>query len=186
MKLVPIFIAPDSEDGLWSILLEGALLSEFEKFFDTVHDIEWLHCFFDRNKTDLHSGFFGSISIGEAVSRTLDEAEEMEDSLYNYSEQGFRGDRESLQHVFKPLNNYEYTITRHQKSKARIGKGWLRLYAIRLAVNCYLVTGGAIKLTLEMKREHLQTELRKLAQAKQFLRSNGIDFPEDLNNYQDE
>jgi hypothetical protein len=31
------------------------------------------------------------------------------------------------------LNNFEYAITVHQKSKARIRKGWLRLYAIRLA-----------------------------------------------------
>jgi len=43
-----------------------------------------------------------------------------------------------------------------------------------------------MKLTLEMKRNHLQNELKKLEQAKQFLRSNGIDYPEDLNNYKDE
>jgi hypothetical protein len=186
MKLVPIFVSDDSEDGLWSIQLEGESQSEFEKFFDLVNDIEWLHNFFDQNKADLHGGFFGSITAEVAVSQTLNEAGEMEDSLYDYSEQGFRRSHNNLQHLFKPLNNFEYTITTHQKSKARIRKGWLRLYAIRLAENCYLITGGAIKLTLEMKREHLQNELRKLEQAKQFLRSNGIDYPEDLNNYKDE
>ena len=121
--------------------------------------------------------------MGVAVSRTLIEAEEMEDALYDLSEEGGNG---ALQHVFKPLNNFEYAIVTHQKSKARIKKGWLRLYAIRLAANCYLVTGGAIKLTLEMKRGHLQSELRKLELVKRFLRSNGIDFPEDLNSYKDE
>lgn len=186
MKLVPIFVAKDSEDGLWSIQLDGESQSEFEKFFDMVNDIEWLHNFFDQNKGDLHGGFFGSITIGVAVSRTLNEAEEMENSLYNFSERGFSAGDDSLQHYFKPLNNFEYIITTHQKSKARIRKGWLRLYAIRLAANCYLITGGAIKLTLEMKRDHLQNELKKLEQAKQFLRSNGIDYPEDLNNYKDE
>jgi hypothetical protein len=84
------------------------------------------------------------------------------------------------------LNNFEYAIASLQKSKARIRKGWLRLYAIRLAENCYLVTGGAIKLTQDMKRAHLQDELKKLELAKQFLRDNGIDFPEDLNSYRDE
>jgi len=181
MKLVPIFVSEDSEEGLWSIQLDGETQSEFEKFFDLINDIEWLHNFFDQNKADLHGGFFGSITIGVAVSRTLDEAEEMEDSLYNYSEQGFEGSDNNLQHLFKPLNNFEYTITGHQKSKARIKKGWLRLYAIRLAKNCYLVTGGGIKLTPDMKRQHLQYELRKLETAKQFLRNNGIDYPEDLN-----
>jgi hypothetical protein len=89
-------------------------------------------------------------------------------------------------HLFKPLNNFEYAITAYQKSKARIRKGWLRLYAIRLAENCYLVTGGAINLTLDMKRAHLQNELNRLEQAKLFLRSNGIAYPEDLNTYKDE
>jgi hypothetical protein len=186
MKLVPIFVAQDSEDGLWSIQLDGESQSEFERYFDLVNDIEWLHNFFEQNKADLHSGFFGSITIELAVSRALDEAEEMENALYDYSEKGFFGGDNNLQHLFKPLNNFEYTITTHQKSKARMRKGWLRLYAIRLAENCYLVTGGAIKLTADMKRDHLQIELKKLEQTRQFLRSNGIDYSEDLNNYKDE
>jgi hypothetical protein len=110
----------------------------------------------------------------------------MENSLYDFSEQGFQGTETTLQHLFKPLNNFEYAISRHQKSKARVKKGWLRLYAIRLAENCFLVTGGAIKLTPDMKRGHLEYELKKLEQAKQFLRTNGIDFPEDLNDNKNE
>jgi len=186
MKLVSIFVSDDAEDGLWSILFDDESKSEFEKFFDLVNDIEWLHNFFDQNNADLYGGFFGSITMGVAVSRTLDEAEEMENALYDYSERGFEGNDGNLQHLFKPLNNFEYTISTHQKSKARVRKGWLRLYAIRLAENCYLVTGGAIKLTQDMKRDHLQYELNKLEQTKQFLRDTGIDYPEDLNNYKDE
>jgi hypothetical protein len=91
-----------------------------------------------------------------------------------------------LQHLFKPLNNFEYAISIHQKSKGRVRKGWLRLYAIRLAANCYMVTGGAIKLTADMKRSHLEYELKKSEQTKQFLRTNGIDYPEDLNSNKDE
>jgi hypothetical protein len=186
MNLVPIFVAKNSDDGLWSIQLESESQSEFERFFDHVNDAQWLYDFFDQNKIDLHGGFFGSLSLGSAVTRTLEEAEEMENLLYDFSEQGFEGTEGSLQHLFKPLNNFEYAISLHQKSKARIRKGWLRLYAIRLAENCYLVTGGAIKLTADMKRGHLEHELKKLEQAKQFLRTNGIDYPEDLNSYKDE
>ena len=186
MKIVPIFVPDNSEEGLWSIHVGGEPQNEFEKFFDVMNDIEWLHNFFEQNKADLHGGFFGSISIGLAVSRTLEEVEEMENSLYDYSEQGFKGRDSNLQHFFKPLNNFEYSITAHQKSNARIRKGWLRLYAIRLAENCYLVTGGAIKLTLDMKRAHLQNELKKLEQAKVLLDSNGIAYPEDLNTFKDE
>jgi hypothetical protein len=47
--------------------------------------------------------------------------------------------------------------------------GWLRLYAIRLEANCYLVTGRSIKLTCHMKRPHLQREITKLDLAKRLL-----------------
>jgi hypothetical protein len=89
MKLVPIFVRDDSEDGLWSIHLDGEPQNEFDKFFDETNDIERLHNFIEQNKADLDGGFFGSIATGEAVLRTLDEVEEMENSLYDYSEQGF-------------------------------------------------------------------------------------------------
>ena len=186
MKLVRIFVSDDSEEGLWSIHLDDEQQNEFEKFFDLINDVEWIYNFFEKNKVDLGSGFFGKISVSQAVERTLDEIEEMESILYDYAEQGFSRSEHNLQHLFKPLNNFEYTISIHQKSKARIKKGWLRLYAIRLSSNCYLVTGGAIKLTQDMKRKHLQDELKKLNQTKTYLRNNGIEYPEDLNTYQDE
>ena len=99
MKILPIFVTENSEDGLWAIQLDGELRSEFDRFFNWVNDAELLYNFFDQNQTDLHGGFFGNISIEDSVSRTLEEAGEMEDTLYEYSELGF-GDRNSnLQHL---------------------------------------------------------------------------------------
>lgn len=63
---------------------------------------------------------------------------------------------------------------------------WLRLYGIRLSSNCYLITGGAIKLTKDMRRPYLENELKKLELAKRFLRNNGINYPEDLNFFENE
>lgn len=62
-------------------------------------------------------------------------------------------------------------------------QGWLRLYAIRLGENCYIITGGAIKLTHHMRRDHLQAELKKLKLVQTFLQNNDINYPEDLNIY---
>ncbi len=106
MKLVRIFVADDSEDGLWSIQLNGESQNEFEKFFDLTNDVEWLYNFFEDNKVDLGSGFFGKITTGQAVLRTLEEIEEMESILYDYAEQGFSESEHNLQHLFKPLNNF--------------------------------------------------------------------------------
>ncbi|MFI5192401.1 MAG: hypothetical protein ACHQD7_00020 [Chitinophagales bacterium] len=61
--------------------------------------------------------------------------------------------------------------------------GYSADYAVRLAKNCYVVTGGAIKLTLDMKRNHLKKEPRKLEQTSGFLRDNDINYPEDLSIY---
>lgn len=186
MKVVRIFVSDNSADGIWSIHFPHETQNEFDKFFDSMNNPEWVHDFFEKNNVELSNGFFGNISIGEAVIITLEEAQEMEYALYQYAKQGFDDGYNKLQYFFKPLNNFEYIITLHQKSKLRIHKGWLRLYAIRLRENCYLVTGGAVKLTKDMKTEHLQTELKKLTQVIIFLRDNGIDYPEDLNTYKDE
>lgn len=52
---------------------------------------------------------------------------------------------------------------------------WLRIYAIRLEANVYVVTGGAIKLThLMQDKEHTAMELDKLNRCKAFLKANGV------------
>jgi hypothetical protein len=184
MKINPIFVAGNSEDGngIWAIHLNGKSKNEFDSFFECVNNAEWLYNFFDKNIDDLTDGFFGDITISQAVLLTLKEAKEMKDVLYEFCTEGFLANNANLQHLFKSLNNFEYCINNHQKSKYRIGRsGWLRLYAIRLAKNCYVVTGGAIKLSRDMKRDHLQQELKKLELTKSFLRNNGVDYPEDLN-----
>lgn len=74
---------------------------------------------------------------------------------------------------FRPLYNNEY-----QQKQLSLRKGrerLLRLYAIRIDVNCFVITGGAIKLTRSMQdRWHTKLELVKLERAKAFLTDNGI------------
>ena len=58
----------------------------------------------------------------------------------------------------------------------RVGHAsWLRVYAIRLEKNVFVITGGAIKLTHTMQdRLHTQEELNKLNQCRQYLLDNGV------------
>lgn len=52
---------------------------------------------------------------------------------------------------------------------------WLRVYAIRVEKNVFIVTGGAIKLTPAMQdRPHTQLELDKMNKCRDFLKANGI------------
>ena len=58
-------------------------------------------------------------------------------------------------------------------------KSWIRIYAIRIDMNLFLVTGGAIKLTRTMNdREHLKQELDKLTKVRSYLLAN--DYDEDI------
>src|SRR5688500_5011339 len=113
MEMVRIFVG-EREEGLWSVKMLDQLQDEFRLFFSRVNDRKWLYDFFDRNKSDLYGGFYRGISIDDAVIKTLDELEEMEDMLYYYAEQGFKDKSSTLQHLFRPLNNYEYFISVHQ------------------------------------------------------------------------
>jgi hypothetical protein len=61
------------------------------------------------------------------------------------------------------------------KAKGDRHRSWLRIYAIRVDVDLYIVTGGAIKLTATMReREHTQKELQKIDRCRNYLREQGI------------
>lgn len=154
---------------------------EFERIFDNWTDVEYLSNFFNEHNKDLQSGFYGKIRIEQAIERTIQEAEELEEIILEISESGKTNDYKALQTLFKPLDNNEYTLKDHQQSKAYGSehKSWLRIYAIRIAKNTYVITGGAIKLTETMNdRVHLKEELKNLESVKEYLIDNGL-FDED-------
>ncbi len=153
---------------------------EFNRLFTNWQDPEYLEGFFNKYKEDLQRPFYNRISIEEAIQKTIDEAYEFEQKILSVAEKGKESISESLQTLFKPLYNREneiYPIPKYQKSKVYGSnyKSWLRIYALRLEENVFIITGGAIKLTKTMnEREHLKKELIKLDKVKSFLISEGI------------
>ncbi len=153
--------------------------NEFNRLFNNWQDPEYLEDFFNKHKQDLQKEFFNNISVEDAILKTIDDAYEFQQKILSISENGKEDIFQSLQTLFKPLNNNEkeiFPIPDYQKSKAYGSqKSWLRMYAIRLEENVFIITGGAIKLTKTMnEREHLKKELKKLKEVKQFLISEGI------------
>jgi hypothetical protein len=113
-----------------------------------------LEDFFENHQNDL--AFFG-LTVETAVEETINEANFLDKLLWDISESNFR----TLDAIFRPLNDLEFreVILSKQKAKRR----WLRLYAVKIEPNYYVITGGSIKLTHTMKeREHTQNELSKL------------------------
>lgn len=144
---------------------------EFTRLFRDWQDPEYLFRFFSENAADLQSGFFGTVSLQEAVRRTRDEARALERKLLELAGSSFK----NLDHLFIPLQPTEPDDLARSKARGFSKKSWLRIYAIRLEPNAYVVTGGAIKLTRAMQdREHTRHELGMLNRCRDFLREQGI------------
>ena len=82
----------------------------------------------------------------------------------------------ALQQLFsQSLSNSRTSEMLLGKEKARIKErpqhaSWLRIYTIKLEPGCYIITGGAIKLTRTMQeREHTLAELNKMELVRNFL-----------------
>ncbi|PRY09818.1 hypothetical protein CLV24_11722 [Pontibacter ummariensis] len=181
MELVPIFADP--KPSIFAVLFDEEgdeteeNVDEFRKAFSLWGDVEYLERFFEENRLDLESGFYGNMTVSEAVEVTLEEAQALEDKLYELAENRQFDGSDNLEAIFRSLDNNDYKTTSLQRSKAYGGrrKSWLRIYAIRIAPNLFVITGGAIKLTLQMgERAHTRKELMKLDRVRYFLKEEGL------------
>ena len=176
MELVRIF--PTKGDGLFSVHFFDQPQDEFRSLFEFWSDPELLEDFFEQNRADLAQDRYQHPSVDDAVFWTIEESKILQNVLYERALQGQEDLHNTLQTLFKPLEPKDSRSLFYQRNKvySRRHKGWLRIYAIRLNSNTFLVTGGAIKLTQRMEeRTHTQSELVKLENVKQFLKRNGID-----------
>ena len=162
------------EDGrLWAVRYEEESRNCFEKLFSNWYDMNWLKSFFQENLADL-SSFFHITDVYEAVMETIGEARRLECLMLDIAPEA------NLDLLFKHLENSRFSEISLGKEKA-YGDGsfrhpsWLRIYAIKIEAGVYLVTGGAIKLTHEMReRSHTLAELAKMEQVRNYLLDTGI------------
>lgn len=168
MKIIPIF-----GKNLFAIQYTGETQDEFAKMFDLWQDPEYLEEFFEKHKLDLINSFWGIVSIEDAIIKTFEYAQEFEKKLYELSKQNETNQLRGLDEIFKPLSDSKAPIFPFDKSKAKAT--WLRLYALKIENNIYVITGGAIKLTRTMnEREHTAKELSKIDKTRRFLIEEGI------------
>ncbi len=170
------------EDSLYSVKYEGDEFSEFVRIFDNWTNASFIFDFFTNHSHDLYSPVWNGISVTEAVIRTRNEAIAFEEKLLEVAQLGKMVLTDGLSSLFSPLVNGMFEpILEKDKAKAN-RRSWLRIYAIRIDVNLFLVSGGAIKLTRTMnEREHLKIELQKMDATRKYVKANG----EDIYNYCD-
>jgi len=162
---------------LYAIQYSGEIQDEYHRLFDLWSNAEYLFDFFSKHAHDLK---YYSIVPTDAALETYELAERMETSIEKACIHGTRDVGQSLQTLFKPLSNHETSInSEHQKTKAK--RKWLRLYAVRIGPNCFVITGGSIKLTKKMdERAHTKKELGKIDRVIDFLKEEGLYDPTDF------
>ncbi len=162
MKVVGTFVP-----GLFAFKFEGQTKDELERLFDDWANPVFLEEFFENEKLDL---IYHNTNVEAAVFRTMDEALGLEGKLLTIAEQPFP---DGISSFFKNLENNRIKPRINEKQKGRYR--WLRIYALRIDRDLFVVTGGAIKLHLEMKdRDHTKEELIKLELCRNYLHKQGI------------
>ncbi len=161
----------EGKDHLWAVRDIAKPKNELALLFDTWNDMEYLMQFFIDNFRDLKE-MFHIERISDAIEDTLDDAEQLERLILDIPF------TDNLDELFKPLGTMDMSVRELTREKARnwdrIGHAsWLRIYAIRLEENVFVITGGAIKLTRTMQeRPHTQEQLDKLNRCRQYLITN--------------
>ncbi len=156
-------------ESLYAVKWHQADCHELQRIFDDWNDVEYLYAFFKEHKSDLQGGFYME-DIPDAIRKTRKEAKAFKRQLFDFA-QGTQGNGTFLSDLFKPLSKKDLLSDGYERDKAYgpANSSWLRLYAIRININVYVVTGGAIKLTKKMDRPHLEKELEKLDITKDYL-----------------
>lgn len=163
MKIVSTFAVVN--ESLYSVKYEHEKLHELSRLFSLWNDAEYLDNFFHENQNDLQRPFWGGITQTNAILKTRKDAKLLEKKLTQVALTGKTDKNETLSSLFKPLYKDPLKLEPYEKNKAYglVTPSWLRVYAIRIDLNLFVVSGGTIKLTEDMnEREHLLLELKKL------------------------
>lgn len=120
------------------------------------------------------SSYFKITNINQAIEDTIEDSDRLQGIIMDISPDA------NLDEIFHPLENFRTSDILLGKEKARLKRverhsSWLRIYAIKLSVGVYVITGGAIKLTLKMEdREHTKLELVKMEKVRSFLLNENV------------
>ena len=156
---------------LWAVVYPEDDVDVLTKTFREWMDLDYLESFFSKNNDDL-SAYFHITDVDTAIYDTLDDAYELRCMIMYISPDA------NLNALFKHLENSRIAemVLGREKAKGVWHRhdSWLRLYALKVDNDSYLITGGAIKLTRTMgEREHTLRELARMEQVRNFLIGQG-------------
>lgn len=160
MRIVCIFTGQ-----LFAFHYENEVDNELHRLLNQWTDTAYLYQFVTQHKSDVSQ----KVSVPQLIEQLINNVNDIEDALNEISTDPERG----LDEFFKPLDNQEYHIVELSKQKGR--KNYLRLYAVRIDKNCFVITGGTIKFHhLNKERHHTREEMKKIDQCRNYLNANSV------------
>ena len=129
--------------------------NEYDRLLSLWNDEEYVYNFLKENREDIPKDI-------------TEDAEKIDEILINIG-----AEDKTFSCFFRPLHNLETGVRVLSLQKGR--QSYLRIYAIKIDEDIFVITEGAIKLHhLMEEREHTKAELRKLHDAWEYLNENGV------------
>ncbi len=183
MEIVSIY-----PDYLFAVRFDDKDHNEYDASFSLWRDLDYLVDFFDENKTLIDTEFWHN-AVSSTVSEDLaqavvDESFDFERHIKVIAVNTANGETPDFDDFFKELGGQYKFLREHvpHKSYGTASPTMLRLYAIRVSANCYVVVHGGIKLTKQIQdTPKLAKELfSKIDNVLRFFKANGIIDTEDF------
>lgn len=184
MEIISIY--PGS---LFAVKFDDKDQNEYEAAFSLWQDLDYLVDYFDKYKSiikaDFWKEFLPSFDSEDLALSIAKESIDLEEFISQIAENTGKGIIPDFDHFFKELGGSNYCHLHEyvpQKAYGTNSPSMLRIYAIRLDANCYIVVYGGIKLTKAIKDTPiLNKELfPRIDSVINFFRANGIIEKEDL------
>ena len=170
---------------IYSIQYDDVKESEYERLFQQWNDMGYVMQFFDTYQEFLKSPIWQNISEPEDAARqVLQEAADLEDLFDELHDNTVNGEAKDFDSHFHYLEGkYKYELERPpMKSYGTERPSLLRIYAIKMGTNTYLITGGGIKLadTIQDSPDLKDHVLKNIDRVREFLKANGIIDSDDM------
>lgn len=183
MEIVQIY----KEPYIFSIKYDDEDENEFDRLFDQWNDMGYVAQFFDLYQDYLKTPFWqNALQPEEAARQVIQEAADLEDLFDELYQNTLNGEEADFDSHFCFLDGkYKCEFDRPpMKSYGTRRPSFLRIYAIKMQDNTYLITGGGIKLAEKIQdspelKDHVLSNIDKV---RKFLIENGIMDSDDLKN----
>ncbi len=177
------------KDCIYSVKFDNEDLDEYSKAFQLWKDIDYLVDFFKTNAKYIDNPIWQKAGLSpetpnDSAKRVAKESVVLAGTILNLVQNSMNGETPDLEDFFVPLEGkYSFVseLTPH-KAYGTFSPSLLRLYAIKLEENAYLIVCGGIKLaaTIQESPGLKETLLNKIDNVLSYMKSNGITELEDF------